>query len=69
MTTDKALAALAKSSLVSTTSYLAPLLVDGNQSQTTHSMAYPSRDCRTTPVLLACLLDDPSVQTFHGAAP
>ena len=48
MTTDKALAALAKSSLVSTTSYLAPLLVVGNQSQTTHSMAYPSRDCRTS---------------------
>ena len=69
MTTDKALAALAKLSLVSATSYLAPLLVVGNQSWTTHSMAYPSIDCRTTLVLPAYLLDDPSVQTFHGAAP
>ena len=34
-----------------------------------HSIMSPSRDYRTTSIPPACLLDDPSVQTFHGAAP
>ena len=55
MMTNEASATLAKSSLVSTTSYLASLLVFGN--------------CRITSIPLACLLDNLSVQSFHGAAP
>ena len=69
MMTDEALAALSKSSPISTASYLASLLVVRNWSRTTHSMMSPSRDCRITLIPLACMLDDLSVQTFHGAAP
>ena len=69
MMTDEALAALAKLSPISTTLYLASLLVVRNWSQTTHFMTSLSRDCRITRIPLACLLDDSSIQTFHGAAP
>ena len=68
MTTDDP-TALAKLSPVSTASYLASLLAVGNWSRMVHSMTSSSKDCRTTPIPLACLLDDSSVQTFHGAAP
>ena len=69
MMTDEALATLSKSSPISTASHLASLLVIRNWSQTTRSMTSPLRDCRITLIPLACLLDDLSVQTFHGAAP
>ena len=69
MMTNEASATLAKSSLVSTTSYLASLLVVGNWSRMAHSMTSPSGDCRTTSIPLACLLDNLYVQSFHGAAP
>ena len=69
MTIDEALTSLAKSSPVSTASYLGLTLAVGNWSRMGHSMMSSSKDCRTTPILPACLLDDLSVQTFHGAAP
>ena len=69
MTIDEALTSLAMSSPVSTASYLALVLAVGNWSRMGHSMTSSSKDCRTTPIPLACLLDDSSVQTFHGAAP
>ena len=58
MTTDEALTTLAKSSPVSTPSYLASLLDVGNWSQMAHSQTSSSKDCRTTSIPPACLLDD-----------
>ena len=53
---------------VSIASYLASLLAVGNRSWILHSMMSSSKDCRTIPIPPTCLLDDSSVQTFHGAA-
>ena len=66
---DVASVALARSRLVSRDSYLASLLVVGNQRQTAHSIWSPSRDRRTTGIPLACRLDEPSVWTIHGTTP
>ena len=57
MTTDDP-TALAKLSPVSTASYLASLLAIGNWSWMVHSVTSSSKDCRTTPIPPACLLDD-----------
>ena len=69
MMTDEAPTALAKLSPVSTASYLASLLVVENWSRMAHSITSPSRYYRTTLIPPTCPLDDPSVQSFHGAAP
>ena len=69
MYNDEALAALVKSRPVSRVSYSASLLVIGNWKGTAHSIISPSRDCRTTSIPLTCRLDNPSVQTIHGAIP
>ena len=58
MTTDEALTALVKLSPVSTPLYLASLLAIGNWSRMAHFMTSSSKDCRTTPIPPACLLDD-----------
>ena len=65
MTTVETLVALAKSGLVNITS----LLVLENWRRTAHFISSPCGDCRTTPTLPTCQLDNLSVRTTHGTAP
>lgn len=67
MTTDEALAALAKSRPVRIASYSALLLIVENRRQITHSIKSSFGDCRTTLTPPACWLDEPSVYTIHAA--
>ena len=68
MTTDLALAALARLRLERTASYSASLLVVGNWKQIAHSIVSPSDDCSRIPAPLACWLDKPFIHIIHVAS-
>ena len=69
MTTNEALAALAKSRPIRTAIYSASLLVVGNWRWTAHSVKSPSGDRRTPPTPSVCWLDKLSIHIVHGAGP
>ena len=60
-----ALVALARSRPATRALYSASLLVVRKSRQTIHSIWSLSRERSTTPIPLACLLDDPSICIFH----
>ena len=69
MTSDSTPNALARSKPLIRASYSVLLLVVKNYRRMAYSRRSPSSDCNTTPIPLACWVDEPSTQTTHSFAP